>query len=789
MNRHKALRSLAALAVLFPAPAARAAEPPPAPLSVESALNALEFAQFAPIDLSPDGKWVAYTLQDPRRVVTDPDPRYHGFDRKGTSIFGLGCDVWITDTQTGQSQNLTSGQGNSYYPVWSPDGRSLVFYSDRSGTVNLWLWERSKNKFRLLSDRIVRSFGGQIARWTPDGRRVIFPVLPEGMTIEQAADLFGPAPKRSEKKRAEKEPTVTVFDSREEKAKSTAWSNRGMVADLLIVDVASSAAARTLTRGLRPSWYQVSPDGQRLAVANMKDYLPGKDFQAVFDLVLVDLSTGASRTLASDIPQEAGNQTSWSPDGSSLAYVTGGESPEGKKGDCYGVSVSGGAPRLLTPGSHPPFSSHGFREPRWDASGQSLYLFAEDGLWRASASGSGVALVAKVPKTTILAIVSPGGQTGRFWSPEDGRSLTLLAREESGKRLGGYWVDLSSGKVTTLFNEEKYLDGYVPSLSMDVSADGTTVVFLSQDSRHPEDLWLAGRALAERRRLTHVNPDFDRSPMGATRLVEWQGLDGETLRGALLLPAGYEEGKRYPTIVYPYGGSNRSNSLFEFGLSGTGTENMQLFATRGYAVFLPDSKTRPGSPMRDIADSVLSGVAKLIELGIADPKRLGVMGHSYGGYSTLSLMVQSKIFKAAVARAGLFNLSGAYGDLSPDGTALNIQWAEGGQGSMGGPLWELRARYIENSPWFYLDRVETPLLIVHGGEDTRVPSHNADELFVGLRRLGKEVVYARYDGEDHSELYWSYANRLDYCRRVIAWFDEHLKGSAADSSKTPGGSP
>jgi dipeptidyl aminopeptidase/acylaminoacyl peptidase len=202
---------------------------------------------------------------------------------------------------------------------------------------------------------------------------------------------------------------------------------------------------------------------------------------------------------------------------------------------------------------------------------------------------------------------------------------------------------------------------------------------------------------------------------------------------------------------------------------------MQLFASRGYAVFLPDTKARSGTPMRDIADSVLSGVSKLIELGIADPDRLGVMGHSYGGYSTLSVIVQSRIFRAAVARAGLYNLPGAYGDLGLQGSALNVQWAEGGQGNMGGSPWEQRSRYIENSPWFYLDRVETPLLIIHGSADERVPVHNADQLFVALRRLGKTVMYARYDGEDHSELYWGYANRLDYCRRVIAWFDEHLK--------------
>jgi dipeptidyl aminopeptidase/acylaminoacyl peptidase len=101
---------------------------------------------------------------------------------------------------------------------------------------------------------------------------------------------------------------------------------------------------------------------------------------------------------------------------------------------------------------------------------------------------------------------------------------------------------------------------------------------------------------------------------------------------------------------------------------------------------------------------------------------------------------------------------------------------------MGGTPWDQRARYVENSPFFYLDRVTTPVLLIHGAEDLRVPVHNADEAFVALRRLGKEVEYARYDGEDHSELYWSHPNQLDYCRRVIAWFDGHLAAASTTAA-------
>jgi dipeptidyl aminopeptidase/acylaminoacyl peptidase len=182
----------------------------------------------------------------------------------------------------------------------------------------------------------------------------------------------------------------------------------------------------------------------------------------------------------------------------------------------------------------------------------------------------------------------------------------------------------------------------------------------------------------------------------------------------------------------------------------------------------------------------MPGINKAVESGLADPARIGVTGHSYGGYSTLSLIAQSPRFKAAVMRAGMGNLISGYGHLAPDGTNYGLAWSESGQGRMGGSPWEFRERYLENSPIFYLNRIETPLLIIHGEKDDAVPAFLADELFTGLRRLGKPVTYARYEGEGHWEGQWSYANQIDCLSRVIAWFDRHLKGAAkSEPDKSP----
>jgi dipeptidyl aminopeptidase/acylaminoacyl peptidase len=265
--------------------------------------------------------------------------------------------------------------------------------------------------------------------------------------------------------------------------------------------------------------------------------------------------------------------------------------------------------------------------------------------------------------------------------------------------------------------------------------------------------------------------------MGVSRIVTWQGLDGQPLRGALLLPANYRPDRRYPLIVRVWGGESSAYAVNQFGLTSTYLlENMQLFATRGYAAFVPDAPRGARTPMADVAKAILPGVSKVVELGVADPNRLGVMGHSIGGYSVLALLVQTPRFKAAVSSAAPANWFTLYGELSPAGDAWGIGVTEDGDGRMHRTPWESRDKYIENSPYFYLDRIETPLLLMQGTADEGVYAYNSDEVFVGLRRLGKEAIYLKYAGEGHSLS--TFSNRHDYLTRVLAWFDARLKSES-----------
>jgi dipeptidyl aminopeptidase/acylaminoacyl peptidase len=381
-------------------------------------------------------------------------------------------------------------------------------------------------------------------------------------------------------------------------------------------------------------------------------------------------------------------------------------------------------------------------------------------------------------------IVEPvTAEHGRIWSPDGGRSTVVVVRDEATKRVGFDRVDLRSGGRTRLLEEAKYY-GNSEALPFVLrgSVGGAQVVYVAEDAAHPPDLWVAPSDFRGPRRVTRLNPQLERYRFGASRVVEWRGTDGEVLRGALLLPSDYREGRRYPLIVKVYAGDRLSGEVDRFGAAPV-VESLQLLATRGYAVLLPDAPVHPGRVARDLVKAVVPGVDKVVELGIADPERLGVMGHSFGGYSVGALITQTTRFRAAVASAGVYDPISVYGQMGRDGDAFGVGWCEEGQFHMGGPPWEFTLRYVENSPILHLDRVQTPVLIVHGALDNVCPVAQADELFVGLRRLGKEAVYARYEGEGHWQGTWGHANAVDYWDRVLGWFDEHIGPGRASRGK------
>jgi dipeptidyl aminopeptidase/acylaminoacyl peptidase len=747
-----------------------------APLPIKEALQTKNVAMFTPLGLSPDGKTVAYALQDTNRKAQTKAPRSaNDLERIGIPLRAEYCDIWISDTDTGVTKNLTRGRGTSWAPVWSPNGKYLAFYSDRDGLPALWLWERASGIMRKASNAIVRiRTDATVPRWTPDSTKLVIRVLPKGMTINDAETLLNKSgTENSTATDANKEPgsTVVLFKA---KVADRAQNEKEVVsndllataADLAVVDLETNKTKYIASRVVSDG-YWVSPDGTNVAVLNFKRRESNSNLQVLYELLVISLVDGRARTLATDFGSDILVPVSWSPDGKYLAYMTTGPTA---KSNCWVVPLTGGEPRNVTPGPHPAFGASAYSGPLWDATGENVYLLSSTSLWRASIAESHAEQIASLQGRALSHILSPDGRTIWMRKPD---TIVVTTRNNQTKQEGFYEINVSTGKTEKLL-EQNNSYGFVPALRTAVSADQRRLVYTSQSASEPEDIWTMGAEEFRPKRLTHLNPVFDRYVMGEGRLIEWQTLNGQSAQGALLLPAGYTPGTRYPLIVYQYPGGMRSTyrNLFGFNSFSSAVENWQFFATRGYAVLVPDVPAKPETYMRDIAAAILPAVDKVIELGICDSERVGITGQSNGGYGVLSLIVQTNRFKAAVDRMGPGNLISQYLQMSENGAS--VYTAEMVRRT-GGSLWEKRDKFIENSPIFFFDKVQTPVLIIQGTADQQAFAARSDEVFVSLRFLGKEVEYARYTGESHGVADWSFANQVDYLNREIAWFDRWLK--------------
>lgn len=753
------------------------------PLSVEESLAALTLAFRTPIDLSPDGKWIAYTLKDPHKGQSvEEEERNRFFTETGVPGNHVGCDVWITHVVTRETRNLTQGKGSSWGPAWSPDGTHLAFYSDRNGQARLWVWNVANDRLTQVSDAIVRPRDGfDLIRWAQDSRRVLIKLLPAGESLKEANEIITSATNSREQEKRQTGSTVLIYRSAAApKSAPAATGNdtavhqnpqtRALRADLALIDIRSQKVER-IARGYNPLWYGLSPDGQSVAFTTNKGQPGNNNYRTIFDLLVISKG-GPPKVVTADITQAAvWFNVSWSPDGKWLSYTVYGE------GSCYLASVNGSAVRKIT--ALPPVTSFP-RPPLWDATGETVYLQTARGLWKVSIATGLAAEVARIPDRALIAIAGRRDDS-LLWSTDKGAATIVITLNDQTKQSGFYKVDLKTGAYNRLLEEDKSY-GFDLEFNLDLSNDGQTLVYTAEDGAHCRNFWAVNTNFQQPRPITDINPQFNRRQMGQGRIIEWTSQSGQKLRGVLVLPSGYVEGRKYPLIVRVYGGWNQSDVLHAFGFTPASTfENLQLFATRGYALLLPDAPLGIGTPMKDLAGTILPGVNKAIEIGVADPDRLGVMGQSFGGYGTLSLIVQTSRFRAAIMRAGFGNLIGIYGEMGKDGSAYGIGVIEDGSARMRGSPWEFRERFLENSPIFYLDKVQTPLFIVHGTEDTAAAPFLADEVFVGLRRLGKEALYAKYQGEGHGLR--TYANQVDYWYRAIEWFDKYLQPQTETSSR------
>lgn len=314
--------------------------------------------------------------------------------------------------------------------------------------------------------------------------------------------------------------------------------------------------------------------------------------------------------------------------------------------------------------------------------------------------------------------------------------------------------------------------------------DAETFVYTRETFGTFPDVWSAQSSFQSPTRLTDLNPqqaDYAWSP--GSRLVDYTSDHGVPLQAALFLPAAYEEGERYPTVVYIY--ERLSQNLHRYSVPNeTRAFNPSVYTSRGYAVLMPDIVYEVNDPGMSAVWSVIPAVDAAIETGIVDADNVGLHGHSWGGYQTAFLVTQTDKFKSVIAGAALTDMVSMYHSVYWNSGNANQGIFESSQGRFYGSPAEHYDAYIRNSPVFHVADVKSPVLLLHNEKDGAVDFNQGITFFNALREAEKDVVLLQYVGENHGLR--DAKNQRDYAVRMREYFDHQLKGFPAPDWWTKG---
>ncbi len=301
-------------------------------------------------------------------------------------------------------------------------------------------------------------------------------------------------------------------------------------------------------------------------------------------------------------------------------------------------------------------------------------------------------------------------------------------------------------------------------------------LYTKQTYKDYPDYYAADKSLQNGRKITGANPQQkDFLWCSGARLVNYKSKTGKKLQAALFLPANYQEGKSYPTIVYIY--EKLSQSLNRYPAPRVRGFNQAFYTSHGYAVLMPDITYKINDPGMSAVWCVLPAIDAAVATGVVDKNAIGLHGYSWGGYQTAFLVTQTETFKAAFAGAPLTNMISMYSSIYWNSGSADQPIFESSQGRFKGGYWDNLEAYTRNSPVYYAQNVKTPLIILHNDKDGAVDWNQGIEYFNTLRRLNKPVVMLEYKGENHGLR--KPENLKDYTVRMLEFFDHYLKGKPA----------
>ncbi|MDQ3168820.1 MAG: prolyl oligopeptidase family serine peptidase [Acidobacteriota bacterium] len=490
------------------------------------------------------------------------------------------------------------------------------------------------------------------------------------------------------------------------------------------------------------------------------------------DLSLVDLATASRTPLRQNLRND---YIEVSPGGRYIVYL--------EKDQFWTIDTETKAVANITRGARTSFVDRGsdvtvpqkpaFGIAGWTKNDRDVLVYDEFDIWRVSPDGSAATALTRGAADSVR------HRLIKLDADEDVVDLDKPAYVQ----LFGIWTKASglgvmeNGRMTRAV----WMDKSVARLAKADKAGVFAYVVQAYDD--PADIFVGGPSLTDAKQVSNLNPFQGEYPWGRATLVEYRNKAGRRLQGVLHYPAAHDASKKYPMVVYMY--ERLSDDVHRYiAPDDRSAYNVTAFTQRGYFVLQPDIVFEPREPGLSVIDCVESAVKTVARMGVIDASKVGITGHSWGGFDTVYLSTHSKMFAAGVAGAPITNLVSNYGSHHWGPGIAETGHIETGQQRMEVPLYEDLPAYIRNSAIFNVHNMTTPLLVMFGESDGVVRFHQGVELYNVARRAGKQVVLITYPGEDHGLR--KRPNMIDYHRRSMAWFDHYLKGAPAERWITEG---
>ena len=667
---------------------------------------------------------------------------------------------------------IIAGRGRYNHLTWNEEQTSLAFLSDRDDAqakqphFKVYSWDRKSGgkATELLSDQtpgvrkgLIVSDRGSLS-YSMDGSRLFVSMAPPPEP-EKEADSEEPA---DEKVLVDLWHYKDDFIQPMQKVRAESDRNRTFRAMVNLKDGKFLQLADEKLESVNPAIV-----GDWALGTDDRPYrtLVGRDSN-FSDAYLVSLTDGSRKRIL----EKAQFGVSWSPSASYAVYF------DGK--DWFSIAVPSGKVTNLTAriesrfwreDNDTPSTPGSYGIAGWLKGDKAVLLYDKYDIWQVSPDGSAVTNVTGGlgRKNQIsLRYIRLDAERGPERGIDPGATLLLGAENQESHDTGFYRTRLGNPGAEKLVMGPK-------SFGMPIKARDAEVVVFSQ-SKFDEfpDLYVSSLSFTAPRKISNGGDQMKPFLWGTSELVKFKSTDGIPLSGVLIKPDNFDPTKKYPMIVYIY--EKLSNTVHQFTPPAPGHNiNRTYYASNGYLILLPDIVYEIGYPGPSALKCVLPAVQAVVDKGYVNENAIGIQGHSWGGYQIAYMVTQTNRFKAAAPGALVANMTSAYSGIRW-GTGLSRQFQyEWTQSRIGGSLWDYPMRFIENSPVFRADKVQTPILMIANDNDDAVPWYQGIEFYLALRRFDKEVYMFSYNGEFHGLR--RRPDQKDYARRLQEFFDNKLK--------------